>query len=143
MHKCLRCDAAQMNSENDTPELDPYEDEYSSHLRRIEKLAHLFDAQFSVPGTQIRFGWDGIIGLVPGIGDTLTVLPQLYLLFESWRLKLGTTVILKMLLNILIDWLIGMIPVLGDLFDVAFKSNLRNAKLVAEAIRKKRTDEPS
>jgi hypothetical protein len=132
-----------MNSENDTPELDPYEDEYSSHLRRIEKLAHLFDAQFSVPGTQIRFGWDGIIGLVPGIGDTLTVLPQLYLLFESWRLKLGTTVILKMLLNILIDWLIGMIPVLGDLFDVAFKSNLRNAKLVAEAIRKKRTDEPS
>lgn len=143
MHKCLRCGAPQMNSENDTPELDPYEDEYSSHLRRIEKLAHLFDAQFSVPGTQIRFGWDGIIGLVPGIGDTLTVLPQLYLLFESWRLKLGTTVILKMLLNILIDWLIGMIPVLGDLFDVAFKSNLRNAKLVAEAIRKKRTDEPS
>lgn len=132
-----------MNSENDTPELDPYEDEYSSHLRRIEKLAHLFDARFSVPGTQIRFGWDGIIGLVPGIGDTLTLLPQLYLLFESWRLKLGTTVILKILLNILIDWLIGMIPVLGDLFDVAFKSNLRNAKLVAEAIQKKRTDEPS
>ena len=143
MHKCLRCGAAQMNSENDTPELDPYEDEYSSHLRRIEKLAHLFDARFSVPGTQIRFGWDGIIGLVPGIGDTLTLLPQLYLLFESWRLKLGTKVILKILLNILIDWLIGMIPVLGDLFDVAFKSNLRNAKLVAEAIQKKRTDEPS
>lgn len=124
----------------DAPELDPYEDEYSPQLRRIEKLAHLFDAQFAIPGTKIRFGWDGLIGLIPGVGDTITLLPQFYLLFEALRLKLGKRTILKMLLNIGIDWLVGLIPVLGDLFDVAFKSNLRNAKLVAEAIREKRAD---
>ncbi len=116
--------------ETEEPELDPYEDEYSPYLRRIEKLAHLFDAQFSLPGTKIRFGWDGLIGLLPGVGDTLTLLPQLYLIFEALRLKLGAATILKMLLNVLIDWLIGTIPVVGDIFDVAFKSNLRNARAV-------------
>jgi hypothetical protein len=122
------------------PELDPYEDAYSAPLRRIEKLAHLFDAQFALPGSRMRIGWDGLIGLIPGVGDTLTLLPQLYFLFEAFRLKLGATTMLKMLLNVLIDWLVGTIPVLGDVFDVAFKSNLRNAKLMAEAIRQKRAD---
>ncbi|MDQ8208512.1 DUF4112 domain-containing protein [Coraliomargarita sp. SDUM461003] len=129
-----------MNSNDHIPELEPYEDEYSAQLRRIEKLAHLFDARFEIPGTKIRFGWDGLIGLLPGVGDTLTLLPQLYLVFEALRLKLGRATLVKMLLNVLIDWLVGTIPVLGDLFDVAFKSNLRNAKLVAEAIRKKRAE---
>ncbi|HBR93074.1 MAG TPA: DUF4112 domain-containing protein [Opitutae bacterium] len=132
-----------VNSNDHIPELEPYEDEYSAQLRRIEKLAHLFDARFEIPGTKIRFGWDGLIGLLPGVGDTLTLLPQLYLVFEALRLKLGRATLVKMLLNVLIDWLVGTIPVLGDLFDVAFKSNLRNAKLVAEAIRKKRADHGS
>lgn len=125
---------------DDIPELDPYEDEYSSQLRRIEKLAHLFDARFSIPGTKIRFGWDGLIGLLPAVGDTLTLLPQLYLLFEAIRLKLGWWTISKMLFNVVIDYSVGIIPVLGDIFDIAFKSNLRNTKLVAEAIRRKRAD---
>jgi len=129
-----------MNAQDDAPDLDPYEDECTPHLRRIEKLAHLFDAQFAIPGTKIRFGWDGLIGLIPVVGDTLTLLPQFYLLIEALRLKLGKRTILKMLLNIGIDWLVGLVPVLGDLLDVAFKSNLRNAKLVAEAIRQKRAD---
>lgn len=129
-----------VNSNDHIPELEPYEDEYSAQLRRIEKLAHLFDARFEIPGTKIRFGWDGLIGLLPGVGDTLTLLPQLYLVFEALRLKLGRATLVKMLLNVLIDWLVGTIPVLGDLFDVAFKSNLRNAKLVAEGIRKKRAE---
>jgi|GEM_PF-1030410 len=130
----------EMKVDEDFPDLDPYEDEYSAQLRRIEKLAYLFDARFEIPGTKMRIGWDGLIGLLPGIGDTLTLLPQLYLLFEAIRLKLGTRAILKMLLNVLIDWLVGAIPVFGDLFDVAFKSNLRNAKIVADAIREKRAD---
>jgi hypothetical protein len=131
-----------VNPHSDEPELDPYEDVYTPILRRMDRLAHLMDARFSLPGTNIRFGWDGLIGLLPGIGDTLTLLPQLYLIFEALRLKLGATVIFKMLLNVSIDWLVGSIPVVGDLFDVAFKSNLRNAKLVAEAIRGKRVDTP-
>jgi hypothetical protein len=136
----IRLTFVSMRTEDAIPDLDPYDDEYSESLRRIEKLAYLFDARFEIPGTNIRIGWDGLIGLLPGVGDTLTLLPQLYLLFEAIRLKLGTAAVFKMLLNILIDWLLGSVPVLGDLFDVAFKSNLRNAKIVAEAIREKRAD---
>lgn len=120
----------------DIPELDPY----SKDLRRIQRVAHLLDARFSIPGTEVRFGWDGLIGLIPAVGDTLTLLPQLYLLFDAIRLRLGWPTVLKMLLNVLIDWAVGTIPVLGDVFDIAFKSNLRNANLVAEAIRQKRAD---
>lgn len=128
-----------MNTE-DIPELGPYEDEYSPHLRRIEKLAHLFDARFSISDTKIRFGWDGLIGLLPAVGDPLPLLPQLYLLFEAIRLKLGWRTVLKILLNVAIDCLVGTTPVFGDVFDIAFKSELRNAKLVAESIRQKRAE---
>ena len=119
------------------PILETYEDEYSARLERIDKLAKLLDAQFTLPGTPIRFGWDGIIGLIPGIGDTVTLLPQLYLLYEAVRAKVGLPTILKMAVNVAIDWLVGTIPVLGDVFDVVWKSNLRNAQLLAEAIRQK------
>ncbi|MDG2166708.1 MAG: DUF4112 domain-containing protein [Opitutales bacterium] len=119
------------------PILEPYEDEYSARLARLDKLADFLDSRFIIPGTTIRFGWDGLIGLIPGIGDTLTLLPQLYFLYEALRAKVDLPTILKMAVNVLIDWAIGTIPVLGDIFDVAFKSNLRNAKLLAEAIRKK------
>ena len=129
-----------MNADDDIPTLDPYEDEWSARIRRIENIANLLDSKFTVPGTNFKFGWDGLIGLIPGIGDTLTLIPQCYLLYEALRLKIGWGVILKMLLNVLIDWLIGLVPVLGDFFDIVFKSNLRNAKLVAEAMRQKRSD---
>ncbi|MGJ8654634.1 MAG: DUF4112 domain-containing protein [Opitutaceae bacterium] len=127
-----------MNTDDDIPILDPYGDEWSARIRRIENIANLLDSKFTLPGTNFKLGWDGLIGLIPGIGDTLTLIPQCYLLYEAIRLKVGWGVILKMLLNVLIDWLIGMIPVLGDFFDIVFKSNLRNAKLVAEAMRQKR-----
>jgi hypothetical protein len=124
-----------MQHEDDIPELDPYEDEYSPELRRIEHLAYLLDGKFLVPGTTFRVGWDGLVGLIPVVGDTLTLLPQLYLVFVALRLKLGNALLVKMLFNVLLDWLVGLVPVLGDLFDMAFKSNFRNAKLVAAAIR--------
>ncbi|HAV12303.1 MAG TPA: DUF4112 domain-containing protein [Opitutae bacterium] len=129
-----------MKTNDDIPDLDPYEDEWTDRIRRIDAIANSLDAQFTIPGTSIRFGWDAVVGLIPGIGDTLTALPQLYLLYEAIRLKVGWLVVLKMLFNIVIDWLIGSIPVLGDFFDVVFKSNLRNAKLVTEALRQKRTE---
>jgi len=120
------------------PGIDPYRDEFTPHLREIDRIAHLLDARYTIPGTKLRFGWDGLIGLLPVVGDTLTILPQLYLLYKALRLQLGWSVKLVMLLNILTDWAIGTVPFLGDIFDVAFKSNLRNAKLVAQAIRRKR-----
>lgn len=128
-----------MEPADDIPDLDSYEDEYTRHLQEIDRIAHLLDARYTLPGTKIRFGWDGLIGLLPVVGDTLTVLPQLYLLYKVRRLRLGWVVGIRMLLNILIDWAVGSVPFLGDLFDVAFKCNLRNAELAAEAIRKKRS----
>lgn len=119
------------------PTLDPYEDEYTARLKRINALAKLLDGQFTIPGTPVKFGWDGIIGLIPGVGDTITLLPQLYLLYEAIRAKVGLPILLEMAFNIAVDWLLGSIPVLGDVFDVLWKSNLRNAKLVEEAIREK------
>ncbi len=127
-----------LDETKDIPELEPYVDEYSVHLRRIQKLAHVLDARFSLPGTRIRFGYDSLVGLLPGVGDTLTLIPQLFLLYEAVRLKLGKRTLLKMGLNVATDWLVGTIPVFGDLFDLAFKSNVRNAKLVTEAIHRKR-----
>lgn len=129
-----------MSLDDDIPTLDSYEDEWSARIRRVENIANLLDSQFRIPGTNFKLGWDGLIGLIPGIGDTITLIPQCYLLYEAIRLKVGWSVILKMLLNVLIDWLIGLIPVLGDFFDIVFKSNLRNAQLVAEAMRQKRAD---
>ena len=128
-----------MNQE-EGPILDQYDDEYSAVLKRVERLAQSLDAQFSIPGTQIQFGWDALVGLIPVAGDVLTLIPQFYLFFEAFRLKVRKRTLMRMLLNILVDWLVGSIPILGDLFDVAFKSNLRNAKLLAEAIRKKRAE---
>lgn len=127
-----------MNDRENIPSLEPDEDEYTQDLREIERIAHLLDARYTIPGTNIRFGWDGLIGLLPVVGDALTTLPQLYLLYKAQRLQLGWSIKLKMLLNILIDWAVGSVPILGDLFDVAFKSSLRNAKLAAKAIRGKR-----
>jgi len=127
-----------MNPEDPpAPTLDPYEDEYSARLKRIDALAKLLDGQFTIPGTPIKFGWDGIIGLIPGIGDTVTLLPQLYILYEAIRAKVGWSIIIKMAINVGIDCLVGTLPVLGDVFDVFWKSNFRNAQLVAEAIREK------
>jgi hypothetical protein len=79
--------------------------------------------------------------LIPVIGDTLTLLPQLYLLYEACRTKVGAWTILRMLANIGIDWLVGSIPVVGDIFDVAFRSNLYNARLIAQRIREKQAVE--
>ena len=118
-------------------------DRYSSDLKRVEKLADLFDSKFKLPGTEIRFGWDSIIGLIPGLGDSLTLLPQIYFVSVAYKLGLGWHTIVKMIGNIALDWVVGLVPLLGDLFDVAFKSNLRNARLLKEAIERRRLDSES
>lgn len=122
---------------DDSPILKPYEDKYSAQIARFEKFARFFDSQFEIPGTKIRFGWDAIIGLIPGVGDILTLIPQGYFLIEGIRLKVSKETFTRMLLNIVIDWAGGSIPIIGDIFDVAFKSNNLNARLLAEELRKR------
>lgn len=102
----------------------------SNHL----KLANLLDSKFRIPGTNIRFGIDPIIGLVPGIGDWLGGLASLYFLVYAAILEARIPVLLRMLLNILLDVVVGTIPLLGEIFDVSWKANLRNAELLEEHI---------
>ena len=101
-------------------------------LRQIESLAKLMDAQFRVPGTNMRFGLDGILGLIPGAGDMSTFAVSSYMLWIMARNGASSYVMARMVLNVVIDAIVGMIPVLGDLFDFAFKANMKNMRLMQE-----------
>jgi hypothetical protein len=90
----------------------------------------LLDSQFRVPGTNIRFGLDAIIGLVPGLGDISTPVFAGMLLLQGVRMRLPLVVQARMVLNAAIDMLLGFVPVLGDLADIGFKANLRNLALL-------------
>lgn len=101
--------------------------------RRVEALrrwAGLLDSAFGIPGTRVRFGVDAILGLVPGLGDAFSGVFSLILIVHAARLGLPRIVLARMGANVLIDVLIGVIPLAGDLFDVAWKANLRNVALV-------------
>ena len=100
--------------------------------RGLDRLARLMDAQFSIPGTNIRFGLDGIIGLVPGVGDFASFLVSAYLLSVAANKGASGFVMARMTLNVVVDALIGAIPVLGDIFDVFFKANQRNVRLLQQ-----------
>lgn len=99
-------------------------------LRRLRALAWLLDARWRVPGTSFRVGVDPLLGLIPGFGDGLAALISLYIVYEGWRLGASDRTIARMLLNVLIEFLVGTVPVIGDLFDAAWKANLRNLRLL-------------
>jgi len=101
-------------------------------ISNLESLAKLMDSQFKIPGTNIKFGLDSLIGLVPGVGDFSTFLVSGYMVVVLAKNGASGFVLARMALNILIDALVGAIPVLGDIFDVAFKSNQLNIKLMRE-----------
>ena len=101
-------------------------------LKDIGKLAKLMDAKFKIPGTNIRFGLDAIIGIIPGVGDLGTFAVSGYMLWIMANNGASGFLLARMVTNILIDAIFGMVPVLGDIFDVAFKANIRNMKLMQE-----------
>ena len=101
-----------------------------SRIERLQRLARLLDSQFEVPGTGIRVGLDGLLGLIPGIGDTAAALLSLYIVVEGHRMGLPKHVLARMLGNVATDYVVGSIPLLGDIFDIAFKANRRNLDLM-------------
>ena len=103
---------------------------YQQVLSRLDRYAILMDAKFQIPGTRIRFGLDPLIGLFPGIGDVVGLMMSLYVVVETVRLGAPRRLVLGMLRNIAVEALMGVVPVLGDLFDVGFKANLRNVRLL-------------
>jgi hypothetical protein len=100
------------------------------HLRRYRSLAHQWDNLLRIPGTPIRLGWDALLGLIPVLGDAAGGLLGSYGLWVGWRQGAPPSVLLRMLLNVLLDVVIGAIPVAGDLFDVGWRSNSRNLLLL-------------
>lgn len=101
-------------------------------LKNIDRLAKLMDAQFRIPGTNYRFGLDGLLGLIPGAGDLSTLAVSGYMIMIMSKNGASGNVIAKMVLNVVIDAIVGAIPLIGDLFDFVFKANLRNMKLMRE-----------
>ena len=99
-------------------------------LDALRRYAVLLDSQFRVPGTNIRFGLDAIIGLIPGVGDISTPVFAGMLLLQGVRMRLPVVVQARMVLNAALDMLLGFVPVLGDLADIGFKANLRNLELL-------------
>ena len=123
------------------------EDHPHAHdLERLRRLSHRMDKAFRIPVLGVRVGWDSILGLVPGIGDTLALAPAAYILKESHRLGAPPSLLAKMGVNTGIDLVIGAVPLIGDLFDVGWKSNSRNVDLlqkhlVQEMARAPRTED--
>jgi hypothetical protein len=99
-------------------------------LQRIEKLAHWLDEIVRIPGTRIRIGLESIIGLIPGVGDIAGLAMGGYLVLEAHRLGAPSELKLRMLRNVALDALVGAVPVAGDLFDFAYRSNRRNLQML-------------
>ena len=103
---------------------------HQRRLDRLWRLARLYDAGFRVPGTRFEVGLDPLFGLVPGIGDAVGAGVSTYILFEAARCDVSWSVLLRMLANIGIDAVVGAVPLAGDLFDAAWKANLKNVRLL-------------
>ena len=103
---------------------------HAPSLERLRTLSRLLDSAFTIPGTRVRYGLDAVIGLVPGLGDGVSALISGYLIIQASRLGAPRSVITRMIANVAIDTVFGWVPVLGDMFDVAWKSNVRNLALL-------------
>ena len=99
-------------------------------LKRLRRLATLMDAAFVIPGTTVRIGWDPIIGLIPGGGDAVTAVISCYIVAEAWRLGVPFGMVLRMVVNVAIDFGLGCVPVAGDVFDALWRANLMNVDLL-------------
>lgn len=97
--------------------------------RRIAFVARLLDDVIAIPGTRHRLGLDSIVGLIPGVGDVASAAVGVWVILEAARFKLPGVVLARMVVNTLVDLVIGAVPILGDLFDIVFKSNTRNVEL--------------
>src|SRR5688500_11280631 len=109
-----------------------YENTAEADLERVRKFANLLDAKFQVGG--VKFGLDAIVGLIPVVGDTATLLAGLYPVYVAQKHNVSWLTRARMLGNLALDAMIGAVPLVGDLFDVGFRSNTKNLKLLEKAL---------
>lgn len=103
-------------------------------IARMRAVARLLDDSIRVPGTRFRIGLDPVLGVLPGAGDAVAAGLSLYIVLESARLGVPYRTLARMLANIGIDAVVGAVPLVGDLFDAAFKANRRNVDLAVRAL---------
>lgn len=118
-------------------------DQSSKSHARLKKLAWFLDSSIPVPGLGMRVGLDGIIGLIPGIGDAAGSIISSYIVAEAARMGVPKTTLLQMGFNIVIESLIGLIPIVGDIFDFTWKSNQRNIELLERYLNRPQETEKS
>ena len=99
-------------------------------LARIERLARLLDTAYRIPGTRIRFGLDPLLGLLPVVGDIGGAALSAYLIYEARRLKLPKSAIARMIGNVAVEAALGAIPLAGDMFDLFWRANMRNLRIL-------------
>lgn len=100
----------------------------------LDRSAEILDNKFRIPGTNIRFGIDALIGLFPYFGDVLTFIISGFLVIVMARYGISGKLVMKMLGNIWVDGMFGTVPILGDVFDLRYRANLKNVQLVKEYI---------
>ncbi len=126
-----------MSDRDETAALAASSQDHARTLGRLRWLAELFDDRFGLPGTSRRFGLDGLLGLIPGVGDAATGAVSLYLVAEAWRLGMPVATMLRMGVNVGVDVVLGAVPLIGDLFDFAWKANQKNVRLVLDHVERK------
>ncbi len=107
--------------------VDPYREAVQLRLNR---LAWILDSAIGIPGTRIRLGLDPLLGLIPGVGDLIGAAISTWILNEAAALGVPRTTLIRMSFNVGIEAIVGMIPFAGDVFDVAWKANMRNVRLL-------------
>jgi hypothetical protein len=100
----------------------------------LDLLSHLLDDWFRIPGTAIRFGLDGIVGFIPGVGDAIGGIASCFIIFAAWMRGVSYVTLARMLANWGIEVLLGTVPVLGNLFDIGWKANRRNYALLTDSL---------
>jgi hypothetical protein len=101
-------------------------------VERLDRLATLLDSALVIPGTNIRFGADALVGLVPGIGDAITTVLSAYIVYEAHRLGAPSHLIARMVANVAFDSVITAVPIAGNVADVFFRANRRNMRILRE-----------
>jgi Domain of unknown function (DUF4112) len=104
----------------------------AERLAQVRMLARTLDDRFAIPGTSIRFGWDSVLGFVPGLGDALTTALALVIVHHAWQSGASKLLLARMLGNVAADFAVGVVPVLGDVFDFVFKASRRNVRLLEQ-----------
>ena len=114
-----------------------FQQDLDTELEKLKTMARRLDALFRIPGTRLTVGIDNLLGFIPVIGDAAALAPALWLVWKARQLGATPGALIVMLGNLVIDFVIGSVPLVGDLFDIAYNANIRNMRLLETNLRKR------